>query len=139
MHNIKSCKCFVLEICTRFFSLPSYLHRIQIILLPSPHCAHLFSESKIKMVFGILEPASNITPSGTNLIESLDNASNPEGAGTQVILVPKPSGSPLDPLNWPRHKKELLFATIVFGACAAGSLGPVVVPGFTAVAVLLDV
>ncbi|KAJ8062320.1 hypothetical protein OCU04_008867 [Sclerotinia nivalis] len=91
------------------------------------------------MVFGILEPASNITPSCTNLLESLGNASNPEGAETQVILVPKPSESPLDPLNWPQYKKELLFATIVFGACAAGSLGPVLVPGFTAVAVLLDV
>ncbi|THV50301.1 hypothetical protein BGAL_0156g00090 [Botrytis galanthina] len=91
------------------------------------------------MAFGILEPVSSTVPSGTNLLGNSRNASDPEGVETQLILVPKPSESPLDPLNWPRYKKELLFATIVFGACAAGSLGPVLVPGFTAVAILLDV
>ncbi|EDN94302.1 hypothetical protein SS1G_10175 [Sclerotinia sclerotiorum 1980 UF-70] len=40
------------------------------------------------MVFGILEPASNMTPSGTNPLESLDNASNPEGAETQSSSFP---------------------------------------------------
>ncbi|TGO53192.1 hypothetical protein BCON_0128g00200 [Botryotinia convoluta] len=91
------------------------------------------------MAFGILEPVSSTVPSGTNLLENLRNASDPEGVETRLILVPKPSDSPLDPLNWPRYKKELLFATIVFGACAAESLGPVLVPGFAAVAILLDV
>lgn len=91
------------------------------------------------MAFGILEPVSSTVPYGMNLLGNSRNASDPEGVETQLILVPKPSESPLDPLNWPRYKKELLFATIVFGACAAGSLGPVLVPGFTEVAILLDV
>ncbi|KAK6598075.1 major facilitator superfamily transporter [Botrytis cinerea] len=91
------------------------------------------------MAFGILEPVPSIIPSGTNLLENLRNASDPDGVEMRLILVPKPSDSPLDPLNWPRYKKEFLFATIVFGACAAGSLGPVLVPGFTVVATLLDV
>ncbi|TGO66105.1 hypothetical protein BOTNAR_0068g00190 [Botryotinia narcissicola] len=91
------------------------------------------------MAFGILEPVSSTIPSGTNLLENLRNASDPEGVDTRLILIPKPSESLLDPLNWPRYKKELLFATIVFGACAAWSLGPVLVPGFTAVAIFLDV
>ncbi|KAK6602963.1 major facilitator superfamily transporter [Botrytis cinerea] len=91
------------------------------------------------MAFGILEPVPSIIPSGTNLLENLRNASDPDGVEMRLILVPKPSDSPLDPLNWPRYKKEFLFATIVFGACAAVSLGPVLVPGFTVVATLLDV
>jgi hypothetical protein len=91
------------------------------------------------MGFGILEPTSNPSPSGTSLLEGLGNASNSQAIKSEVILVPTPSDSPLDPLNWPRYKKELLFGTIVFGACAAGSLGPVLVPGFTTVAEILDV
>ncbi|TGO91132.1 hypothetical protein BPOR_0038g00180 [Botrytis porri] len=91
------------------------------------------------MAFGILEPVSSAIPSGTNLLENLCNASDPDGVETRLFLVPKPSDSPLDPLNWPRYKKGLLFSTIIFGACAAGSLGPVLVPGFTAVVILLDV
>ncbi|KAF7883689.1 uncharacterized protein EAF02_005609 [Botrytis sinoallii] len=91
------------------------------------------------MAFGILEPVSSTIPSGTNLLENLRSASDPDGIETRLILVPKPSDSPLDPSKWPRYKKELLFGTIVFGACAAGSLGPVLVPGFTTVAILLDV
>ncbi|KAF7881308.1 hypothetical protein EAF00_011981 [Botryotinia globosa] len=100
---------------------------------------HLFFKRKTEVAFGILEPVSSTVPSGTNLPENLRNASDPEGVGTRLILVPKPFESPLDPLNWPRYKKELLFATILFGACAAGSLGPVLVPEFTAVAISLDV
>jgi len=38
----------------------------------------------------------------------------------QVILVPQPSDSPNDPLNWPRWKKEMFTAAIAFGCGAVG-------------------
>ncbi|KAJ5338205.1 hypothetical protein N7452_004933 [Penicillium brevicompactum] len=44
-----------------------------------------------------------------------------------------------DPLTWSRLRKELLFATIIFGSCATGSLGPLLVPAFLSVAADLQV
>lgn len=129
---------FALETCIQSFSLSSYLEENRNSFL-SEQIATSILQSKIEMAFGILEPVSSTIPSGTNLLENLRSASDPDGIETRLILVPKPSDSPLDPLKWPRYKKELLFGTIVFGACAAGSLGPVLVPGFTTVAILLDV
>ncbi|PYH46222.1 synaptic vesicle transporter [Aspergillus saccharolyticus JOP 1030-1] len=41
--------------------------------------------------------------------------------------------------EWARVRKELLFATIVLGSCADGTLGPVLVPGFVVVAADLQV
>ncbi|KAL4908877.1 hypothetical protein BDW74DRAFT_165598 [Aspergillus multicolor] len=56
-----------------------------------------------------------------------------------TTTVPGPSDSPLDPLNWSRTRKELLFATIVLGSCATGSLGPLLVPGFAVMAAELNI
>lgn len=50
-----------------------------------------------------------------------------------------PSVSSTDPLTWSRLRKELLFATIIFGSCATGSLGPLLVPTFTTLAADLQV
>ncbi|RDW81265.1 uncharacterized protein DSM5745_04822 [Aspergillus mulundensis] len=54
-------------------------------------------------------------------------------------MASQPSKSPLDPINWSRTRKELLFATIVLGSCATGSLGPLLVPGFAVMAAELTV
>ncbi|RAH81596.1 MFS transporter [Aspergillus japonicus CBS 114.51] len=51
----------------------------------------------------------------------------------------RPSVSSTDPLTWSRLRKELLFATIILGSCATGSLGPLLVPGFAVVAADLQV
>ncbi|KAJ5770826.1 uncharacterized protein N7511_002877 [Penicillium nucicola] len=86
------------------------------------------------MAFGVLEPVTGIQPSSTYKVESDDHAE------TKVqVRVPRPSSSHLDPLNWSRPRKELLFATIILGSCFTGSLGPVLVPGFGIVARDLDV
>lgn len=50
------------------------------------------------------------------------------------MLISQTSGSTLAPV-----RKELLFATIIWGSCATGSLGPLLVPGFVVVAADLQV
>ncbi|PYH34608.1 MFS transporter [Aspergillus neoniger CBS 115656] len=54
-------------------------------------------------------------------------------------LLSRRSVSPTDPLTWNHVRKELLFATIILGSCATGSLGPLLVPGFAVVAADLQV
>ncbi|KAL4795289.1 major facilitator superfamily domain-containing protein [Aspergillus venezuelensis] len=49
------------------------------------------------------------------------------------------SVSSTDPLTWSLLRKEFLFATIILGSCATGSLGPLLVPGFAVVAADLQV
>lgn len=77
------------------------------------------------MGFGVLDSALDATPRGTSLLESLQDDGKAE-----IILVPHPSSSPYDPLNLPKLRKELAFLTIIFGACATGVIGPLLVPGF---------
>lgn len=55
----------------------------------------------------------------------------------QLLLGPPVSST--DPLTWSRLRKELLFATIIFGSCATGSLGPLLVPTFVSLAADLQV
>jgi len=88
----------------------------------------------IKMGFGVLESASNATPRGTSLLESLQGDGKPE-----VILVPQPSSSPQNPLNLAKLRKELASLTIILGACATGVIGPLLVPGFGILAVSFSV
>lgn len=88
------------------------------------------------MAFGILEPSTKQHPQGTVLLEEVFQHG---GGSAEVILVPQPSDSPKDPLNWPRVRKELAFAAILFGCCTTGVIGPLLVPGFNIVAANLDV
>ncbi|KAH8647074.1 MFS transporter-like protein [Tricladium varicosporioides] len=88
------------------------------------------------MAFGVLEDATNSMPTGTIFLEAVENA--PQYVNTaenRIVLNPEPSDSPKDPLNFPRLRKELLFATIVFGACLTSAIGPLLVPGFAIIAV----
>ncbi|KAH6681434.1 MFS transporter-like protein [Halenospora varia] len=88
------------------------------------------------MAFGVLEDAKNPMPTGTMFLEAVGNAPNDVNtAENHVVLNPAPSDSPDDPLNFPRLRKELLFATIIFGACLTSAIGPLLVPGFAIIAV----
>ncbi|KAJ5584530.1 uncharacterized protein N7459_004330 [Penicillium hispanicum] len=86
------------------------------------------------MAFGILEPSTGFQPTSTCTLQTTTTTES-----NDLVLVPQPSKSSLDPLNWSRIRKELLFATIILGSCITGSLGPVLVPGFTVIAANLDV
>ena len=81
------------------------------------------------MAIGIFE-SNNAFPPGTSLLKALDS----NDKSTDIVLVPQPSSSPNDPLNWSHFRKEMLFAAIVFGSILTGVIGPVLAPGFTIVA-----
>ncbi|KAL1968077.1 hypothetical protein VTN77DRAFT_2207 [Rasamsonia byssochlamydoides] len=51
-----------------------------------------------------------------------------KGKNADIILVPQPSNSPNDPLNWPQWKKYLTFFSICLSVCMAGALGPLLAP-----------
>ncbi|KAH7141035.1 major facilitator superfamily domain-containing protein [Dactylonectria macrodidyma] len=87
------------------------------------------------MGFGVLDIQSGRTAPGTVLLEDLH-----QGQGSaDIILVPEPSTSPQDPLNFSRLRKELYFLALLVGACAAGVMGPVLVPGFGVIVAVFNV
>ncbi|TFK48070.1 MFS general substrate transporter [Heliocybe sulcata] len=63
-------------------------------------------------------------PSRPNLKRSKDG----------LILVPQPSDSPNDPLNWPTWRKIALMTTITYGAGIVGAFGPIIGAGLVQVA-----
>ncbi|KAL2017411.1 hypothetical protein VTK56DRAFT_2213 [Thermocarpiscus australiensis] len=61
------------------------------------------------------------------------------GRYKDVILVPQPSDSPNDPLNWPQWKKELILFICGLSAAVVGAYGPMLSPGFVEIASNLDI
>ncbi|KAF2475771.1 serine/threonine kinase 16 [Lindgomyces ingoldianus] len=57
------------------------------------------------------------------------------GRNKDIVLVPQPSESPRDPLNWPQWKKELLLVIISIDTAVVGAWGPMISPGFAEMAV----
>ena len=55
-----------------------------------------------------------------------------------IVLVPQPSDSPNDPLNWPFWRKCMLMLTITYGAGVVGAFGPIIGAGLVQVAQNLD-
>ena len=56
-----------------------------------------------------------------------------------LLLVPQPSDSPNDPLNWSRWKKELFGIAWLFGCGAVGAVGPLLNPALVQAAAQFDV
>lgn len=54
------------------------------------------------------------------------------GHNSDVVLVPQPSQSPNDPLNWPLWKKDLMLFIICIDTAVVGAWGPMISPGFAA-------
>ncbi|KAG0131090.1 major facilitator superfamily domain-containing protein [Tuber indicum] len=50
------------------------------------------------------------------------------GKDSQLLLVPQPSDSPNDPLNWPLWKKDLTLFVLCLTAGVAAALGPAIAP-----------
>ncbi|KAF8470681.1 major facilitator superfamily domain-containing protein [Kalaharituber pfeilii] len=70
---------------------------------------------------GLLAPGSAVE-SGTSGITS--GRKRDEG----IVLVPQPSDSVNDPLNWPLWKKDLTLFTICFTTAVGGIVGPALAP-----------
>lgn len=90
------------------------------------------------MGYGIIEPRhSGHVPGTVRLFE--DNSSSvvaipvgsrrlKRGKGKQsdIVLVPQPSDSPNDPLNWPLWKRDLTLFTLCVATAVAGVVGPAI-------------
>ncbi|KAH8881315.1 serine/threonine kinase 16 [Thozetella sp. PMI_491] len=103
------------------------------------------------MPFGILECKKMEVVPGTAFLSDQDEVP-PEFAdiprellkhGTgrykDLILVPQPSDSPNDPLNWPQWKKELVLVIVSLSAAVIGAYGPMLSPGFVQVSADLEI
>lgn len=62
-----------------------------------------------------------------------------KGRFANVILVPQPSDSPNDPLNWPQWKKELILLIVGLSAAVVGAFGPMLSPGFVEISAQLNI
>ena len=62
-----------------------------------------------------------------------------KGRFSHVILVPQPSDSPNDPLNWPQWQKELILLIVGLSAAVVGAFGPMLSPGFVEVSAQLNI
>ena len=56
-----------------------------------------------------------------------------KGIYKDVILVPQPSNSPNDPLNWPQRKKDTSLLIVGLSVGVVGAYGPMLSPGFVQV------
>ncbi|KAL5485631.1 hypothetical protein ACEPAI_6672 [Sanghuangporus weigelae] len=100
------------------------------------------------MGLGILsDPYLGENVPGTSLLDDLHargskhyDASDPnvKRGKDGIILVPQPSDSPNDPLNWPQWRKIALMVTITYGAGVVGAYGPIIGAGLVQVAEALD-
>ncbi|KAK3321778.1 major facilitator superfamily domain-containing protein [Apodospora peruviana] len=61
------------------------------------------------------------------------------GRFKDVILVPQPSDSPNDPLNWAQWRKELILLIVGLSAAVVGAYGPMLSPGFVEIAANLNI
>ncbi|OTA99016.1 hypothetical protein M426DRAFT_16868 [Hypoxylon sp. CI-4A] len=57
-----------------------------------------------------------------------------KGKDSDVLLVPQPSNSPNDPLNWPLWKKDLMLFFICIDTAVVGAWGPMISPGYVEMA-----
>jgi hypothetical protein len=93
-----------------------------------------------KMGSGVLEDRHNLCPTGTVLLSNVTHVHEGRpGSQPDLVLSPCPSTSPRDPLNWSRARRELAFLVIILGACGAGVIGPLLVPGFGIIAVAFEI
>ncbi|EXJ87637.1 hypothetical protein A1O3_04598 [Capronia epimyces CBS 606.96] len=62
-----------------------------------------------------------------------------KGRFSNIILIPQPSDSPNDPLNWPQWKKEMILLIVGLSAAVVGAFGPMLSPGFVEVSAQLNI
>ncbi|KAL4808251.1 major facilitator superfamily domain-containing protein [Aspergillus unguis] len=89
------------------------------------------------MAFGILEPKHGVAPGTVILSHQSESPSEHDTKG--IVLVPQPSDSPNDPLNWPQWKKDFILLIISLQSSVVGAYGPMLGPGFVEIAAELNV
>ncbi|KAI6367849.1 hypothetical protein MCOR25_004812 [Pyricularia grisea] len=103
------------------------------------------------MPFGILECKKMEIVPGTAFMNDQDDLppeltdvprellKKGKGRYKDVILVPQPTDSPNDPLNWPQWKKEVVLLIVAMSAAVVGAYGPMLSPGFVQVSIDLGI
>ncbi|KAF3769321.1 hypothetical protein M406DRAFT_75803 [Cryphonectria parasitica EP155] len=103
------------------------------------------------MPFGILECKKMEVVPGTAFMSDQDDLppeysdiprellKHGKGRYKDVILVPQPSDSPNDPLNWPQWQKEVILLVVGLAAAVVGAYGPMLSPGFVQVSADLGI
>ncbi|KAK4222862.1 major facilitator superfamily domain-containing protein [Podospora fimiseda] len=103
------------------------------------------------MAFGILECKKMEAVPGTAFMSDQDDlppefASIPReqlkhgtGRYKDMILVPQPSDSPNDPLNWSQPKKDFILLITSLSASLCGAYGPMLSPGFLVISSTLQI
>ncbi|KAI1343852.1 MFS general substrate transporter [Xylariaceae sp. FL0016] len=100
------------------------------------------------MGLGVLEDRHLSHVPGTALLTDIIDADNHhrhgrldtsalrhgKGKDSDVLLVPQPSNSPNDPLNWPLWKKDLMLFFICIDTAVVGAWGPMISPGYVEMA-----
>ncbi|EXJ80945.1 hypothetical protein A1O3_07233 [Capronia epimyces CBS 606.96] len=87
------------------------------------------------MGYGVLESRSGIKHvPGTNLLDTHDaawveqsaNLKRGTGKNAHILLVPQPSNSPNDPLNWPLWQRDLILLLYCYATLLCiGGIGPI--------------
>ena len=62
-----------------------------------------------------------------------------KGRHSHLILIPQPSDSPNDPLNWPQWKKDMILIIVGLSAAVVGAFGPMLGPGFVEISAQLNI
>ncbi|RMY88658.1 hypothetical protein D0862_10386 [Hortaea werneckii] len=103
------------------------------------------------MPFGILDcnrmevvPGTALLRDQEDLPEELRGVSSGQlkhgtGRFSHVVLIPQPSDSPNDPLNWPLWKKDLILFITSMNASIVGAYGPMLGPGFVPISAQLGI
>ncbi|OJJ02646.1 hypothetical protein ASPVEDRAFT_62630 [Aspergillus versicolor CBS 583.65] len=95
------------------------------------------------MTFGILEPKNGQFAPGTVKLSQQTSVEAPHdlplfgktnAQDRGIVLVPEPSASPNDPLNWPQWRKDLILFIISLQSAVVGAYGPMLGPGFVEIA-----
>ncbi|RDW77118.1 transmembrane transport [Coleophoma cylindrospora] len=90
------------------------------------------------MAFGVLEDYNMSMVPGTALLGEDKHQTIPNEAGIKkiggVVLVPQPSDSPNDPLNWSGARKDVIMVLLAFTSGVTTSLGPMINPGLVVIA-----
>ncbi|KAL4964998.1 major facilitator superfamily domain-containing protein [Aspergillus stella-maris] len=100
------------------------------------------------MALGISEPRNGEYAPGTVTLShrvSVETPSHVSGHTKHhrhdqgIVLVPQPSDSPNDPLNWPQWRKDLILLIISLQSAVVGAYGPMLGPGFVEISAELGV
>ena len=68
-----------------------------------------------------------------------DRLKHASGRFAGIVLVPQPSDSPNDPLNWPQWQKELILLIVGLSSAVVGAFGPMLSPGFVPISAELGI